>query len=94
MFLCDTEIPYLALYGEKDKNINPHQALEAFNRLKCKMGKDNFEVYLIPGADHNMVITETGCIQDQLNGYRNLKEIKISEKFYTIIRLFLIDLFK
>ena len=34
--LHDIEIPYLALYGENDKNINPYQAMDAFNHIKNK----------------------------------------------------------
>ena len=87
--LLDVNIPYLALYGENDKNINPIQAIDAFKEIINDRAKDNFFVHLIPDADHNMVITETGCIQDQLNGYLGLDEVRISEIFYENIKSFL-----
>ncbi len=56
-----TKIPTLVVLGEKDRNVNPVQAIETYNKALTKAGNPNFRVELIAGADHNIILCETGC---------------------------------
>lgn len=60
-----TTIPTLVVLGEKDRNVNPFQAVEAYNKALSKAGNPNFRVELIPGADHNIILCETGCQKER-----------------------------
>ena len=70
-------IPLLAIYGTLDKNINPHQAVEFLGSLQGAHIKSIW----IPGADHNMKVGGSGCIQEQLKRYRTLPDSKRSIRF-------------
>ena len=56
-----TKIPTLVFFGELDKNVDPVQGTEAFKEALKKAGNPNYEVYMIEGTDHNIIISETGC---------------------------------
>jgi dipeptidyl aminopeptidase/acylaminoacyl peptidase len=60
-----TKIPTLVVLGEKDRNVNPFQAVEAYNKALSKAGNPNFRVELFPGADHNIILCETGCQKER-----------------------------
>jgi dipeptidyl aminopeptidase/acylaminoacyl peptidase len=60
-----TKIPSLVILGEKDRNVNPLQAVEAYNKALSKSGSPNFRVELIPGTDHNIILCETGCQKER-----------------------------
>jgi pimeloyl-ACP methyl ester carboxylesterase len=60
-----TKIPALVVFGEKDRNVNPIQALEAYTKALRKAGNPNFRVELIAGADHDIILCETGCQKER-----------------------------
>ena len=60
-----TKIPALVVLGEKDRNVNPFQSVEAYNKALSKAGNTNFRVELIAGADHNIILCETGCQKER-----------------------------
>lgn len=60
-----TTIPTLVFLGEKDRNVNPFQAVEAYNKALRKADNPNFRVELIPGVDHNIILCETGCQKER-----------------------------
>lgn len=60
-----TKIPTLVFFGDLDKNVDPVQGMEAFNQAFQKAGNQNYQVNLIKGADHNIIISETGCMSER-----------------------------
>jgi pimeloyl-ACP methyl ester carboxylesterase len=57
-----TTIPVLAIFGELDKNIDPIQGAEAYERALAAAGNPDYHVELIPGIGHTMQDQTTGCI--------------------------------
>jgi pimeloyl-ACP methyl ester carboxylesterase len=60
--LENTTIPVLAVFGELDKNIDPIQGAEAYERALAAAGNPDYHVEVIPGIGHTMQTQETGCI--------------------------------
>jgi len=79
------DVPILALYGELDRNIDPVQGARAFERIIAKNPHPLSMVQTIAGADHNMVLTPDGCIQNQLQGYANVGHPVVSAEFYDVM---------
>lgn len=63
------EIPILALYAENDRQIDPVQGAAVCRRLLAGPGRELSEVAVVPGADHNMILSPRGCMQDQRDRY-------------------------
>ena len=70
-----TTIPVLAFFGEKDTQIDPIQGARAYEEALERAGNPSFRIELIPGADHNIILSETGCLDERerrpLNGWTN-----------------------
>jgi pimeloyl-ACP methyl ester carboxylesterase len=64
-----TTIPVLAFFGDKDTQIDPIQGAHAYREALERAGNPNSRVELIPGANHGMTLTETGCLDEP--GLRN-----------------------
>lgn len=62
-----TTIPTLVFLGELDKNVNPIQAKEAYNTALKKAGNSHYTVEFIPGADHDIILCDTGCQSERNN---------------------------
>jgi pimeloyl-ACP methyl ester carboxylesterase len=60
-----TTIPVLAVFGEKDTQIDPIQGAQAYRDALTHAGNRNFRIELIPGTDHNIILSETGCIEER-----------------------------
>jgi pimeloyl-ACP methyl ester carboxylesterase len=60
-----TTIPVLAFFGEKDTQADPIQGAQAYRAALERAGNTNFRVELIPGTDHNIIISETGCLEER-----------------------------
>jgi len=60
-----TTIPVLAFFGEKDTQADPIQGAQAYRAALERAGNTNFRVELIAGADHNIIISETGCLEER-----------------------------
>jgi pimeloyl-ACP methyl ester carboxylesterase len=78
---AQVSIPVLAIYGTLDKNINPNQAVQFLNRQQNK----TIQTAWIPGADHNMMVGGSGCVQQQLNGYREVDSPRRSGEFEKVL---------
>jgi fermentation-respiration switch protein FrsA (DUF1100 family) len=78
-------IPVLAIFGEKDRQIDPVQGAETYGALLRESGNELSDVRTIPGADHNMVVSTTGCIGVQRDGYKAMGGAKVPPEFYEII---------
>jgi len=57
-------IPVLAFFGEEDTQVDPIQGAHAYRAALERAGNPNFRVEIIPGADHLMLLAETGCIDE------------------------------
>jgi acetyl esterase/lipase len=57
-----TTIPVLAFFGEKDTQVDPFQGAQACEEALQKAENQNYQVELIPGVDHNIVLCESGCM--------------------------------
>ncbi len=58
------KFPVLALFGEKENNIDPIQGVGAY-RLAFKTASDKLnQVALIPAANHMLYEAETGCVRE------------------------------
>ncbi|UCH63928.1 MAG: alpha/beta fold hydrolase [Fidelibacterota bacterium] len=60
-----TTIPILAFFGEKDTQADPIQGAQAYRAALERAGNQNFRVELIPGVDHNLIISETGSLKER-----------------------------
>lgn len=58
-------IPVLALFGEKDTQVDPVQGVEAYQEALTKAGNTNFRVELIPNSDHNIILCKTGSMKER-----------------------------
>lgn len=67
--LAALDIPVLALFGEKDTQIDPVQGAAAYEASMRASGDPLFRVFTIPGADHNMRRSLTGCMREQRERY-------------------------
>ena len=65
-----TTIPVLAIFGEKDTQVDPFQAVEAYEKALKKAGNPLNQVKLFPKADHGIILSETGCIREQRDRWR------------------------
>jgi pimeloyl-ACP methyl ester carboxylesterase len=60
-----TTIPVLAFFGGKDTQIDPVQGAQAYREALERAGNTNFRVELIPGTDHNIILSKTGCLDER-----------------------------
>lgn len=67
----NTNIPTLVFFGALDKNVNPLQGVEAYTSAFEIAGNNNSQVKLVDGADHDIIISETGCARERAS--RNTK---------------------
>jgi dipeptidyl aminopeptidase/acylaminoacyl peptidase len=66
-----TTIPVLAIFGEKDTQVDPFQGAEAYENALKKAGNRFYRVKLFPDADHGIIIAKTGCMKEQRERYRS-----------------------
>jgi pimeloyl-ACP methyl ester carboxylesterase len=66
-----TTIPVLAVFGEMDTQIDPFQGAQVYRHALMRAGNPNFRIELIPGADHNIILSETGCLEERENRPRS-----------------------
>jgi len=58
-------VPVLAIWGERDSKVDPIRAAYAFGEALDQAGNPNYRVEVIPGADHTLAPSETGCISEE-----------------------------
>lgn len=58
-------IPVLAFFGEKDTQVDPIQGVDAYKKALIKAGNKNFRIELIPNADHNIILCDTGSMKER-----------------------------
>jgi Tol biopolymer transport system component/predicted esterase len=60
-----TTIPVLVFFGEEDRQVDPFQGAAAYQEALQIAGNQHFHVELIPDVDHNLVLSETGCLSER-----------------------------
>jgi pimeloyl-ACP methyl ester carboxylesterase len=60
-----TTIPVLAFFGGKDTQVDPIQGAQAYREALDRAKNPNFRVEFIPGVDHNLILSKTGCLEEQ-----------------------------
>ena len=55
----------LAIFAEKDRQVDPFQGTEAYREALRTAGNQASRVELYPDADHNIVLAETGCLDER-----------------------------
>jgi pimeloyl-ACP methyl ester carboxylesterase len=61
----EVDIPILAVFGERDTQVDPFQGVEAYTRALESGGNPKSAVKLFAGTDHNILLSETGCIGER-----------------------------
>jgi pimeloyl-ACP methyl ester carboxylesterase len=61
----NTDIPILAVFGERDTQVDPIQGAEAWREALAQAGNPHSRVMVFPGTDHNILLTQTGCIEER-----------------------------
>ncbi|NNG15678.1 MAG: hypothetical protein HKM89_04290, partial [Gemmatimonadales bacterium] len=73
--IVETTIPILAVFGGRDTQVDPNQGATAYREALHQGGNPHSRVELIPGTDHNILISETGCMAERdrrsRSGWRN-----------------------
>ncbi len=64
-------IPVLAIFGEKDTQVDPFQAADAYEKALKKAGNPLNKVKLLSEADHSIILSETGCMKEQRKRWRS-----------------------
>jgi len=80
-------IPVLAVWGERDTQVDPIQAAYAYREALEQAGNPNYRVEVIPGVDHTLAPSETGCLSEQ----RQMIERVLEEKGFTLEDLDALD---
>ena len=57
--------PVLALWGEKDTQVDPIQGASAYQQALQKAGNKHFRIVVFPQADHVITRTKTGSLKEQ-----------------------------
>jgi pimeloyl-ACP methyl ester carboxylesterase len=63
--LEQVRIPVLAIFGDRDSNVDPIQGAYTWGEALEQASNPNFRVELYPGVDHFMVVSESRCINEQ-----------------------------
>jgi len=64
-------IPVLAIFGEKDTQIDPFQGADVWEKALKKARNRFYQVKLFPEADHGIINSKTGCLKEQRERYRS-----------------------
>jgi len=79
--------PVLAIWGERDTKIDPIQAAHACRDALEQAGNPNYRVEVIPGADHTLAPSKTGCNFEE----GQTMERVVKEQGFTLEELYELD---
>jgi pimeloyl-ACP methyl ester carboxylesterase len=79
------KIPVLAIFGEKDTQIDPLQGMSEYKRALDKSENRFYKVIMINGVDHNMREMKTGSLKEQKESYGKEGLAKLSLEYIEII---------
>jgi pimeloyl-ACP methyl ester carboxylesterase len=63
--VAQSTIPILAVFGERDTQADPLQGVAAYRAALARSANPLSRVELIPGTDHNILRSETGCLSER-----------------------------
>jgi len=78
-------LPVLAIFGEKDTQINPLQGMSEYKIALEKAGNQFCKVVFIKGVDHNMREMKTGSLKEQKESYGREGLARLSKEYIEII---------
>jgi pimeloyl-ACP methyl ester carboxylesterase len=64
--------PVLVINGDKDTNIDPIQGAYAWRKALEQAGNPNFQVEILPGVNHFMLVSESSCIDEQIQTFNQV----------------------
>jgi hypothetical protein len=76
--------PVLAIWGEKDTQINPDQGAKAYQQALTKASNNNFQIVVFPEVDHGITRTKTGSLKERKERKRLNKRETIPEYLDTM----------
>jgi pimeloyl-ACP methyl ester carboxylesterase len=83
-----TTIPVLAIFGDRDPNVDGIQGAFAWRKALERAGNQNFRVELLPGVGHIMEKSQTGCLEEQAQTFEQVMRdqgIESISEFQTVI---------
>jgi hypothetical protein len=83
-----TTIPVLAIFGDRDPNVDGIQGAFAWRKALERAGNQNFRVELLPGVGHIMEKSQTGCLEEQAQTFEQVMRdqgIESIAEFQTVI---------
>jgi dipeptidyl aminopeptidase/acylaminoacyl peptidase len=80
-----TKIPVFMVYGEYDTQIDSRQAYDSYSAALKKAGNPFYRIEMLPGVDHNMSITNTGCLKE-IEALNKAKTYEYSPRYFELIR--------
>jgi len=86
-----TTIPVLAVFGEVDTQVDPFQGAQAYRDALSRAGNPYSRVELIPGTDHNIILSKTGSI-DEREGRSRREWTNYAPEYLDILEDWLRDL--
>ena len=57
-------IPVLAIFGDKDRQMDPVQGAHAYRKALERAGNPKSRVVLFPKANHGIAVSESGCTEE------------------------------
>jgi len=88
--LKSTTIPVLALFGALDRQVDPIQGASAFRAALEEAGNTNYQIEVIPGADHGIVLSETGCLTE-IRGRSSAEALMYAPEYLDLVELWLTE---
>jgi uncharacterized protein len=67
-----TTIPVLAIFGDKDPNVDAIQGAFSWRKALERAGNPNFRVDLLPNVGHIMEKSQTGCLEEQAQTFEQV----------------------
>ena len=83
-----TTIPVLAIFGDRDPNVDAIQGAFAWRKALEQAGNPNFRVELLPNVGHLMEKSQTGCLEEQAQTFEQVMRdqgIETISEFQTVI---------
>lgn len=83
-------VPVFLVYGERDTQIDPRQAMEAYRKACQQIGKTDIRIELLTESDHNMCVSG-GCL-DEITRLNNAGVYRFDPAYLNIVASWVDDL--
>jgi CubicO group peptidase (beta-lactamase class C family)/dienelactone hydrolase len=70
LFLEQVTCPVLAIFGEVDRNVPPFDSAQVYRQALEKAGNPDATVEIFPNADHLLLQTETGSMEEMMRHFQ------------------------